>query len=1697
MSKIKKKFMFILTICVLFFGNSKIALGEQYSYKSADGAFGSGKSRAGDNSCTNAKGSLTGTTNPYGYRISLIEKTGKNSWKTISIYDRIFGECKDCLYDSEHKNKLGNTAPYAYNAQTPSKQAYTTLGSPSSDGTARISFTSVGNKFKDIFDNTKSSLEPLHDEDLLAEFGRSDFYKLMTFLADIANVKNIYACNPSDSKTRKKEDPNRNCSLNDSNTENLKKYLRLVDRTYIMIEPIFTIWTGDEDDWYKGDPVCRKGNGVTLKDVTSTDGFLKYLGFRWGGNGETTDNVVCNAPPADPAYYENYYKYCTAGAGAEYFNLLTTLKNLLNSTTHKPVYYTDTISNLAELNVEYKYISNVNFQDASKYLDGSKGVDTTFPKFTKWEKITDYEKAYKLIQNDDYAYGLNIAHLNFQWEDGKCHYEKGMDRPTAPVLDMLLPDYCCYDDAENVKRWEDYDSTKPVGEQSKELLNWKKNPNYKTYCPDKIDECGEEQYKMILRGDNLDTTMITIKGKQVKLRTCCDYDAYKKSDGTSSLDKLKKEDFEEKVKNYCYGCSINEYNAIVADGEANPNTRPVPILKKDAPTYVDKNTKRTYEYCCHYENYGENQLPDDITKDNFGLKFSDLYCLPSNKKCSEEDFNKLLEWDKKISEGLVDEKKLNKDKNKIVYEGERVTIKKCCDIDSYDKALAQTLNQKNNLDRILQPAPPNFAENGKLKINICQETVTDYCSYSVLDKATKVEDTLISINGKKYDCCKWESYGKNDDERAKNSTYDSKEEFESSSKYLALCTPSCVWNGDKTQATQYINGEEKNCCLYSNYGATAKEKLATYKDTFVNGVKSQSDLSKTAWYKNQPACNEKKCSLSKMKVDDKVFADCCSEEIDSFGENDQILLRPYGSVPSYLAINEPERFYSLCKSSREFCSYTVSPQCPDCNGDAFSTGKTVDTVNGEDSTLFTVSDSVLKCIVKNELGGPTYDGYLYEDLGSEYCPVLCTQKVEYDYPKKSTLSVQGGRYIPTSAIQPKINTVLTCRINKVDIKQFESDLKAAKAELEAAYEAYSKAKIPLNNNQAKINTKNESGVNGECDCKNEKYLGSANEKETCCDATKDDKVLAKSQISFTWVYHNSYDATKTQGTYSQSDCPSGKWVTTTLDTKSGTVANSPACTTYCEGYTSKSYVANCSGVSGTYTSNTKCRNAGGTVSDGTCTCSRTVTLSESEQYCSVKPDPTYSCGNDDYTLSGTTCIYNKTAGKDCESTTGGYKCKSYSCSSSINISGTNTGTKAYLKSSTTGETDSPTCKYEYCSNKNYTRYNSQTVQTYQYAVNDSKTQAAQTTKTCENKDDYYEKVYKKEVEQTKKRLTDAKKAYENVIENFQKCFKVDEQMRTYSDYEVKLHLDYLNGEDGNPYAVSTYLTDSVSVGTANNFKFELYTYSKCDLPFDWANGGHGKLTCSNQTMNIFANAKNEIYTAQATRNFIFTLPDTDVYKYVNKNSFSEKEKNINSVMIGSHLPIAFNEKGKSVVVKLKAEFTGSIIKPKFEEDLCTNEYICEGGVSEPCVEPVYRPISLSKPFLDEDGSVRNTGINWCDGTDCSSNNALVQKVITNNRGVTTDQVYKLTPLYTIRLTPSIVKKIRFYNSITTYGDYNLICDEGTGRHCKSVYIRGGAAIDGSNVTNDLTSIKAVDYSRSCALTENLSGCKPGDFYEKR
>ena len=106
---------------------------------------------------------------------------------------------------------------------------------------------------------------------------------------------------------------------------------------------------------------------------------------------------------------------------------------------------------------------------------------------------------------------------------------------------------------------------------------------------------------------------------------------------------------------------------------------------------------------------------------------------------------------------------------------------------------------------------------------------------------------------------------------------------------------------------------------------------------------------------------------------------------------------------------------------------------------------------------------------------------------------------------------------------------------------------------------------------------------------------------------------------------------------------------------------------------------------------------------------------------------------------------------------------------------------------------------------------------------------------------------------------------------------------------------------------------------------------------------------------------------------------------------------------------------------------------------------------------IYRPISLNDPFPGEDGEGRHAGDNWNGVANVlGTTRNFIDAYITNNRGVKTDEVYNLTPMYEFTLTPSNLRNIRKYNKTqkNNYNDiYTLECSNGV--YCKSEFLKEG------------------------------------------
>lgn len=126
-----------------------------------------------------------------------------------------------------------------------------------------------------------------------------------------------------------------------------------------------------------------------------------------------------------------------------------------------------------------------------------------------------------------------------------------------------------------------------------------------------------------------------------------------------------------------------------------------------------------------------------------------------------------------------------------------------------------------------------------------------------------------------------------------------------------------------------------------------------------------------------------------------------------------------------------------------------------------------------------------------------------------------------------------------------------------------------------------------------------------------------------------------------------------------------------------------------------------------------------------------------------------------------------------------------------------------------------------------------------------------------------------------------------------------------------------------------------------------------------------------------------------------------------------------------------------------------------------SKLIPENNTNQGGINLIYRTIDLNNPFPGSKGEGRSTGSNWCYYNDCGNTNKTVKEVITNNRKVTTDEVYNKDPMYSFELTPAMIKAIREYNKENSYASYagslngesyDFVCKEGTGKNCISEYV---------------------------------------------
>jgi len=1083
----------------------------------------------------------------------------------------------------------------------------------------------------------------------------------------------------------------------------------------------------------------------------------------------------------------------------------------------------------------------------------------------------------------------------------------------------------------------------------------------------------------------------------------------------------------------------------------------------------------SYLRSCHYEN-GEvilGQGMTDVTDcceedvwdtDEYGIFVNSdkykSYCI-----CTKTNYDDLIGKDN----GTITEEKLKKNLPKEAKDD----LKYCCKSENYGKEGKKTIEKF-----------PKWV-NSELDIDYCKGNTNNdkYCVWNGNNT-----ERYQTVNGNELDCCSYDNWGKTNNEReqalknADKTKIVSRNIFENEIPwYSNNCTNKyCVWNGNNTERWQTVNGNELDCCNYENWGKTNNEREQALKNADKTKTVARYIFeNEIPWYSNNCTSNitTQYCTIQKLQNGDKS---CCSkidggsglssyspsfiEEIKSNGYSDtESGLKEY--LINKLSSNSYNKtYFGIC--GLPTCVSNVENSCPNCNDDNMNTGYVKDTVSGVDSTELNLSQEMEKCIFNNSN---------YLAIGNSYCKIYCTEKVEYNFPKKSTLSVTAGTQLKVGENLSPVETKVTktCRIDKLNVDQFKKDIEAARNNLVNAYRNYSASLYPLEDKIVK--TENAS----QCECTHNTSNFKCCEEETY--KTSDPVRKSESSIKFYYVPTGS----KAQCQQASLDRPP-YWV--------------DGCS-YEKGFDS----SDCEWVG----DNSAANNPHVYIATYKCGKLRPVPLDE--PYCEdgtykLTPDKNacykYVCENSieyyensrDAKFIGKEVAYKDSSGEH-------YRYK-YECSEFQDIDKEEPfylSEEEYKNGGYKNRCKVKKCKKATCSKYNYEKYTAWSTKSYDYyKFNANRTESRSEGKVCETATNSSPliNIYESRKANALDALNTAKARYNKILSDFESCatfYNSEFSYKLEPTYNVDIRLNYVNGD----YSVNTTLDKTRQEESTNNFKnptiVDIPTYSY-DI-FSWPK----TLTFTTKQLKIdfditIPQSSKTVYT------YTYSLSgnDSNVYKYVNKSSLSEKQKSdVNSINIGPHLPVAYNEKNKKIEVELTPIVTvNNLSKERYEfkNKLCTDSYSCEGIIpGKTKIIPVYRPISLSNPFPDEDGNGRNTGKNWCNGSDCTNNNQVVQNVIKNNRGVSEDKVYTLTPLYTLVLTPGTIKKIREYSSQTSYGDYNLVCD--TNNICKSAYLRNIPDKNGEYINNNLESLGVLKKDKSCAFNEELAGCMPGDKYE--
>lgn len=248
---------------------------------------------------------------------------------------------------------------------------------------------------------------------------------------------------------------------------------------------------------------------------------------------------------------------------------------------------------------------------------------------------------------------------------------------------------------------------------------------------------------------------------------------------------------------------------------------------------------------------------------------------------------------------------------------------------------------------------------------------------------------------------------------------------------------------------------------------------------------------------------------------------------------------------------------------------------------------------------------------------------------------------------------------------------------------------------------------------------------------------------------------------------------------------------------------------------------------------------------------------------------------------------------------------------------------------------------------------------------------------------------------------------------------------------------------------------------------------------------YNKYSCDNNSCRTSSVVVNVLRTKKETitsiynwdlQEDLFSCVDISGYSHL-KCEYAESYSGMNNyfgryqnyIKVGSNLPVNFNSAVGKHKIYIDYGCDGAV------NNICNyNVSDCSDGICVPSdcdpsvedcsnnIDVIYRVIDLDNPFPN-----RRPGANW-------NMTGFVEKYITNNRNVVTEEIYSKDPMYTIELDPAKIKEIRIKNKNVNYGDLDLYCTEGV--KCRSSFLR---------------ELKDNGYLSGCGTYDDFDACEVG------